>query len=397
MARARLRTKLITAILSPVLVFGVLEASLRIAGYRYVPDVSEGTEKARWLQPTLYERHPVLRWTLIRNAVIDEPMVGFLRVATNDMGLRGSQLPGGRRPREVRVLCLGDSVTFGLGVRNGQTWPKQLERVLLSSPELHGRPVHVLNGGVPGWSSVQGMRLFDRIRWYEPDFVVFWFGYNDVQAALGRPDAETGTLDEVVATLSHLRTVQLAASAVDAIRGTGDDTTRASIEDFAAAVERLRALEAGGGPQMVFVRYPERLDTTIAQLARVVERAEAVGVEWVAGPGALLLPITPAPDGADLVGRFVRGPQGPELRFGGSDEFRRSVATVRDDLEDVRAWRRGLAARRALLPGDSPGAEELFGSARPAEVFLDNCHLTPHGCRRAAQGIAARILSRLPR
>jgi len=395
MARARLRAKLITAILSPVLVFGVLEASLRVASYRYVPDVSEGTEKARWLLPALYERHPVFRWTLTRNAVLHEPKAGFLRVSTNGMGLRGSQPPGARRPREVRVLCLGDSVTFGLGVRDDQTWPVQLKRVLLASPELDGRPVHVLNGGVPGWSSVQGMRLLERVRWYEPDVIVFWFGYNDVQAALGRPDAETGMLEEVVSTLFHLRTVQLAANAVDAIRGAGDDATRASIEDYAAAVERLKALEAGGGPQVIFVRYPERLDTTIAQLSRVVERAEAVGVEWVAGPAALLLPVTPAPDGADLVGRVVRGPKGRELRFEGLDRFRHPVGTVRDDLEDLWAWKRGLAARRALLPGDSPGAEELFGSARPAAVLLDNCHLTPQGCRRAAQGIAARILSRL--
>jgi len=248
---------------------------------------------------------------------------------------------------------------------------------------------------VPGWSSVQGMRLLERVGWYEPDVVVFWFGYNDVQPALGRPDAETGALEEVASTLFQLRTVQLAASAVDAIRGAGDDATRASIEDYAAAVERLKALEAGGGPQVIFVRYPERLDTTIAQLSRVVERAEAEGVEWVVGPAALLFPFTPAPDGADLVGRVVRGPKGRELRFDGLDTFRQSVGTVRDDLEDLRAWKRGLAARRALLPGGSPGAEELFGSARPAAVLLDNCHLTPQGCWQAAQGIGARIISRL--
>jgi lysophospholipase L1-like esterase len=392
-----MRAKLITAILSPVLFFGVLEAALRIAGYRYAPDVSVGSEKAQWLQPALYERDPVLRWRLTPNAVLHEPRRGFTHVSTNGLGLRGSQPPGDRRPREFRVLCLGDSVTFGLGVLDGQTYPEQLERALLASPELAGRPVHVLNGGVPGWSSVQSMRLLDRVRWYEPDVIVFWSGFNDVQAALGRPDAETGRLVEVISVLSDLRTVQLVANAVDAMRGARDGATRASIEDFSAALERLKTLEAGGGPRVVFVRYQVQLDTTIAQLSRVFARAEAVGVEWVTGPGALLLPITPAPDGADLVGRVVRGPNGPELRFCDSAEFRNHVGTVRDDLEDARRWRRDLAARCALLPGDSIGAEELFGGARPAAVFTDNCHLTAEGCWRAAQGIAARILSRLRR
>lgn len=397
MARSRWRVRLITAILSPVIVFGVLEASLRIAGYRHVRDASLGTEEARWMLPRLYERHPVLRWTLKRNTVLHEPLLGFEHASTNSLGLRGRQPPKVRKPEELRVLCLGDSVTFGLGVRDEETWPAQLKQALLASPLLGGRPVHVLNGGVPGWSCVQGMRLLDEVQWYEPNVVVFWFGYNDVQPALGRPDAETGMLEHVASTLYQLRTVQLVASAVDAVRGGGDDATRASVEDYAAAVDRLKALEAGGGPQVVFVRCPERIDATITQLSKVIERAEGVGVKWVAGPMALMLSIAPAPEGVDLVGRVVSGPKGLEVRFSGVDELRKPVREVRDNVEYLRACKRGLAARSALLPADSLGAEELFRGADLAALFADNCHLSAQGCWAAAQAIAARILSRLPR
>src|SRR5262245_46577047 len=29
-----------------------------------------------------------------------------------------------------RIVCLGDSCTYGLGVKTAETWPKQLERLL---------------------------------------------------------------------------------------------------------------------------------------------------------------------------------------------------------------------------------------------------------------------------
>jgi len=363
MPRARTRARLLTAILSPLLFVALLETGLRIAGYRYRPAAVEREEETRRLPPALYARHPVLLWTLPPDTSVDDPAAGFPRVATNRLGLRGNPPSGSRRPGEFRVLCLGDSVTFGLGVRDGETWPAQLERALVGSPTLGGRPVHVLSGAVPGWSSVQGLRLLDELPGYEADVVVFWFGMNDVLPAWGRPDKAV---------------------------------TRASVADFAGAVERLRGLETAGGPRVIFVRYPERIDATTAQLARVVERAEALSVGWVAGPTALLLPITPASDRVVRSCRIAPGPHGAELQFGGVVEMRRSLDEVRSDLATTRAWKEGLTERLALLPTDAPGAKALFGGAPPATVFSDNCHLTPEGCRRAGRAIAAMILERLP-
>jgi len=400
MPRARTRARLLTAILSPLLFVALLETGLRIAGYRYRPAAVEREEETRRLPPALYARHPVLLWTLPPDTIVDDPAAGFPRVATNRLGLRGNPPSGSRRPGEFRVLCLGDSVTFGLGVRDGETWPAQLERALVGSPTLGGRPVHVLSGAVPGWSSVQGLRLLDELPGYEADVVVFWFGMNDVLPAWGRPDAEKGgypgLLDRVAWSLEGLRTVQLATRIRDAYRSPRKAVTRASVADFAGAVERLRGLETAGGPRVIFVRYPERIDATTAQLARVVERAEALSVGWVAGPTALLLPITPASDRVVRSCRIAPGPHGAELQFGGVVEMRRSLDEVRSDLATTRAWKEGLTERLALLPTDAPGAKALFGGAPPATVFSDNCHLTPEGCRRAGRAIAAMILERLP-
>lgn len=397
MAQAPLRVRLLTAILSPLLFLAIVEGVLRVAGFQYTPSLEEKTEEARRLPTELYERDPELLWTMARSTVLDEPQAGYPRVRTNSLGLRGGTPPGERRPGEFRVLCLGDSVTFGLGVRDGFTWPEQLQRLLAAGPGLGGRPVHVLNGGVVGWSSVQGMRFLNRVGWYHPDVIVFWFGMNDVCRAWGRPDrekgGEPGALYEVASALSLLRTVQLLTYAVDAVRGAGKDSTRASLEDYASAVERLKALEADGGPRVIFIRYPAQLDTTAAQLAEVLAQAEAAHVEWVSGPLALLIAITPAPAGTEICGRVVTGPNGPELRFRGPADLRYSVDKVRTDLEDVHSWRKELQARRALLPEGAPDAGALFGDAPAGRVFADNCHLTEQGCRLAAEVIAARILA----
>jgi lysophospholipase L1-like esterase len=60
----------------------------------------------------------------------------------NSWGMRGAE------PRDVasaRILALGDSQTFGLGVQNDETWPAQLDRDLAAA----GHPHPVLNLASP--------------------------------------------------------------------------------------------------------------------------------------------------------------------------------------------------------------------------------------------------------
>lgn len=74
-------------------------------------------------------------------------------------GLRGE---GGARDRSaLRILALGDSQTFGFGVRDGETYAAVLERLLR---ERTGRPVEVLNAGVPGYGTAD-QRNFLVSRW----------------------------------------------------------------------------------------------------------------------------------------------------------------------------------------------------------------------------------------
>ncbi|HUM00895.1 MAG TPA: GDSL-type esterase/lipase family protein [Thermoanaerobaculia bacterium] len=98
-------------------------------------------------------------------------------VRINARGLRDRDIPYARTPGTRRVLCLGDSFTWGLGVEAEETWPKVLERTL---PELE-----TLNAGVNGWTTSQELLWLRREGLkYRPDAVVLAFCLNDFRENL---------------------------------------------------------------------------------------------------------------------------------------------------------------------------------------------------------------------
>ena len=103
----------------------------------------------------------------------------------NAQGLRGDELPAVRDPREIRVLCVGDSFTFGGGVETQDAWPQQLQ-AQLGPPATSG--VRVLNGGANGWDTPwQRLYLEKRgLRELQPDVVVLGWNWNDLHTV---PDA----------------------------------------------------------------------------------------------------------------------------------------------------------------------------------------------------------------
>lgn len=81
----------------------------------------------------------------------------------------------------VRILCLGDSNTFGLHLERDEAYPDQLQELW---NETVGSPrVEVLNLGYPGMDTTRLIRDFDRI-WdaLAPDVVLLMIGVNDFWA-----------------------------------------------------------------------------------------------------------------------------------------------------------------------------------------------------------------------
>ena len=73
--------------------------------------------------------------------------------ATNSLGLRGPELPPiGELDATFTVAALGGLSTFGKGVVDSDTWPRQLERALFGEL-MPSRMPSVANLGVSGYSA----------------------------------------------------------------------------------------------------------------------------------------------------------------------------------------------------------------------------------------------------
>jgi lysophospholipase L1-like esterase len=101
-----------------------------------------------------YQPHPVRRFTLMPDqrantygAPVSIDQYGFRLNGSESRSLES---------RAPRVLALGDSFTFGLGVHDEETWPAQLETRL--NHDL-GTKVEVVNAGTISYGTFQEMNL----------------------------------------------------------------------------------------------------------------------------------------------------------------------------------------------------------------------------------------------
>lgn len=107
-----------------------------------------------------------------------EKRYGNVLVTYNERGLRDRPiLP--KAEGEYRILALGDSVTFGLGVDQDKTFAVRLESLLRG--RLH-RPVRVINSGVGGYNTVQELSYFKQEGAnLQPDLVLLTYVPNDIE------------------------------------------------------------------------------------------------------------------------------------------------------------------------------------------------------------------------
>ncbi len=158
----------------------LFEVTLRIIGFdfelpRYMVFAKETLDA---IKSGGYLRDDSLFW---KNA----PLKGDI----NSSGLRGPQI---EVKRNIRILCIGDSCTFGAGILYEDTYPHKLE-LLLKDLKLDAE---VINAGVPNYSSLQGLRLFERdLLKLKPDIVIAEFGVIDQGYCYFYSDSEQKTRD----------------------------------------------------------------------------------------------------------------------------------------------------------------------------------------------------------
>jgi len=100
--------------------------------------------------------------------------------AINADGIRSAVPPaaGGAPPGERRVLFLGDSWTFGLGLEEPETYPVQAQQLLRAQEP--GAPWVAVNAGIPGYNAFSSLALFEHLApRYRPRVAVFTLGSVD--------------------------------------------------------------------------------------------------------------------------------------------------------------------------------------------------------------------------
>ncbi len=153
---------------------------LALAGVMAALLIAEGALAI--MNPEALRPHPPGMYTLDRDVgyVLTPSFEGHFKraefnthITVGELGLRGGD-PSPRGHNALRILCLGDSFTFGYGVAEEETWPVLLQHRLAS--RYPNCDIDVLNAGVPGYGTDEELEfLKSRGNLLDPDLVIVQF------------------------------------------------------------------------------------------------------------------------------------------------------------------------------------------------------------------------------
>jgi len=192
-----------------------------------------------------------------------------LGIRIDSLGFRGDEVTLDKPPGRVRIVCLGDSATFGVyrtatGNRFDGSYPDALAR--LAQGDGHAN-VEVVNAGVLGTTSAEGLvLLLVRVRRLAPDVLVVRFGNNDHARRWPRDttplgsDREYALLHDLPPRVFDLEIASLLfhayRQAVAARRAPA--SIRLSTEEFETNLHRFVEVGREIGARVLFVDFPYR-------------------------------------------------------------------------------------------------------------------------------------------
>jgi lysophospholipase L1-like esterase len=187
---------------------------------------------------------------------------GAVVYSTNSLGFRDEEFAVEPTDGELRILALGDSFTFGLGVSLELAWPQVLESSLRA--DLGPRPVEVIVGGWPNtapqdyaaWFAADGVA-------FRPDIVVLGLCLNDMapvpMLAFPAPEIEAPWLGGVSSLATRVQRALAARRAREAAvvdHGTSLDVDPKPWEACRAGILAIRAAAEAAGARFALAILP---------------------------------------------------------------------------------------------------------------------------------------------
>lgn len=167
----KILTNFFISFLAVIIVFLVVEVGFRL----FLGKISG---KVIPLSLEIHEKvdNKLLRYDLIPNSSVFQDNVEY---KINSVGIRDYHDHTLRKSKMFRIAAVGDSFTFGLGVKLKYTWPKQLEKILEKNHKTLN--YDVFNFGVMGYDLTQNIEVIKvKVLKFKPDLIVIGYCVNDV-------------------------------------------------------------------------------------------------------------------------------------------------------------------------------------------------------------------------
>lgn len=267
--------RLLFSLVTVLAIFGIAEAGLRAAGW---PTVD-----------TDAFAHNQVFWTADPNmdgqAMPHRETGGSFTVSTDGQGLRIPRHEAAKPAGKKRLMALGCSTTFGWGVDDAKSYPARLQTRLTAKGYDRWQ---VINGGQPGYTSFQGLWLWDRtLAGLDPDVVLIGYvvqdarkaAYSDKSQAILQGDSRflkqhlLYKLKVYLGLRALVGSVQIQAKE----RPTGDEggvfrvPPQDYVDNIRALVQRVRAV----GAEPVLFGYPLEREGYTGEHRRILRAAAA--------------------------------------------------------------------------------------------------------------------------
>jgi lysophospholipase L1-like esterase len=102
----------------------------------------------------------------------------YAGIKLNSHGFRSPEVSYEKNKDTFRIICMGDSSTFGMEVFEQDAYPAVLQKLL--SEKYPNRKIQVVNAGSTGYSSFQGLMLLKHdILHFTTDYITIFYGICD--------------------------------------------------------------------------------------------------------------------------------------------------------------------------------------------------------------------------